>query len=106
MNTTKTARNSHRTLDVLLFVYRNDGCQPKDVMQGVYKDVANRNYGRQSPAGFAIASLRRKGLLEDDCERCPHCQRAARGRRNTTLSITAAGKIAARKAIKDLKKTA
>lgn len=90
--TAKKARTAHRMMNVLIYIYKNNGCEQKDVLNHVYKDVADRNYGRQSPASFAIAALRQKGLVEDDCERCPHCQRAARGRRNVQLTITAAGK--------------
>lgn len=94
-----------RAADVLLFIASNNGCTQKDVLQSVYRNVADRNYGRQSPASFAIASLRSRGLLEDNCDRCPHCMRAARGNRNVELKITTAGKLAVRR-IRRARKTA
>lgn len=92
MKTSRKAAAAQRQNDVLLYIDRNNGCTIKDVLHSVYRDVANRNYGRQSTANFAVAALRAKGLLEDDCSRCPHCQRAARGRRNVELKITDAGR--------------
>ena len=92
--TKRTKKNgSTRTMDTLIYVYRNPGCEQKDVLESVYKDVRSRNYGRQSPASLAIAALRARGLVEDDCDRCPHCGRAARGRRNVPLFVTKAGEF-------------
>lgn len=96
---TKKNGKAHRMNDVLIYIWRNDACEQKDVLHTVYRDVADRNYGRQSPASFAIAKLRADGLVEDDCDRCPHCGRAARGRRNVTLSVTKAGAQLAKKLV-------
>lgn len=89
--------SAHRMLDVLMYVVKNPSCTQSDVLASVYKDVKDRNYGRQSPASAAIAVLRKRGLIEDNCERCPHCGRAARGRRHVELTATAEGKKLAKK---------
>lgn len=88
----KAKKSVHRVMDVLVYIAKNEGCTPKDVLHHVYRDVVSRNYGRQSPAGYAIAQLRAKGLLVDDCSRCPVCLRASRGRRNVELETTLAGR--------------
>jgi len=87
---TKKTRTD-RMLDTLIFIVNNPGCTQRDVIEHVYRDVRSRNYGRQRNASAAIAKLRFDGLLVDDCERCAHCGRASRSRRDVALFATKAG---------------
>ena len=48
--------------------------------------------GFYHPISQAVASLRRKGLLADVAQRCPHCNSAlTRGQKNVPLRLTSDG---------------
>lgn len=48
-------------------------------------------HGKQHKISQSIERLRRRGLLTDVSERCPHCTRAKRQRTSVPLSLTILG---------------